>query len=219
MGLAGIKSLSEISSNIVTWFSANDINLPIGSTLTTLAGREGKDSVSVIVGGYTLQLDSEGYKCIRTTGTTHTCNCNDSVTTTNNETFIGVVNSKGNYQIASPYHEGTSIAISTTSFSYANFTVGNGRVLYPFIGNKKRIITGVFTPAAMLVYEGLTLVATLLNPTQLTRTSVGGVFRGDANSTNVEVDYYHVVRIQEALSGEKLRQAIRSVAYEHGVKV
>ena len=226
----GVKKISEIvdPSKIVSWFNASDINLPIGSYVNSITGREGKDSATVTnTNTFTLQVDEQGYKYL-SVFSTNRFNTTTSVAPNNNETLILVLNNKSVSNYVFGYVNGVVngfVQISAFNLSYSNFTVGSGRlaVSSPATGgpfNRKIVVTGVMTGTAMYLYDGLVLIGTLNNPVLSSAgATTGSVFYPQVNTLAEEVCYYSIVRIQEALSGEKLKQTIRSVAFENGVKI
>ncbi len=212
------KRLKDITSLIVSDFNACDINAASGSAVTALTGRDGKDTANATVGTFTLLYDADGFKFIRTVDEQAVFWTHTSLIENNNETFIFCSRiSNATYALGM---SGDYINVGQSRFAYANYTVNSGTMLFtkPTVGTKQ-IITCVIDGTTMKVYVGFKLTATLNNPALSSLNTTKYIFRSQNNSTNENCDFYSITRIQEALTGDRLLQAIRIKAFENGIKV
>ncbi len=211
------KSLKDITSLIVSDFNACDITVAAGTAVTTLTGRDGKDTANTGY-SYILLYDAFGYKFLRNSDLNATFTTTTNIVENNNETFIYCSTITGaNYCLGI---SGDYINLGQSTFSYANYTSGQGSMLFtkPTLGTKQ-IITGVMDGTTMKVYVGFKLVATMNNPTLSSMSSYKFIFRIQNNTSNLNCDFYSMTRIKEALTGDRLMQAIRIKAFENGIKV
>ncbi len=219
----GIKQLSDISSNVAFYYSANDINLPVGSDVLSLTSRVGSDACTFF--GSTnygkMQLDEQGFKYITfdatVNGAFYYSNAGKLYTPNNSETFVYVLDN-----IASAgYHVGFDSAPNFTQlyfagFSYADDVVGSSRLTYVNAGSTKTIVVARFSSSKMEIFSRKKSVGTILNP--VTYTTFTG-YRYKLFPAQSGSRHYAVMNIKEYLSDDKMNQLIKLIAFEHGVKI
>lgn len=248
MSLSSVDRIEDLinPSDVVFWYSADDINLSIGSDITTNINSRFVTNVGVKqnkAGRAKLIVDDKGFKCIETRAIpsfTDYFITTNLFTPTNNETFIVVAameTSSTNYvgiigDIVGPTYSSqfNFQSYNSYSFNYSNHVVGSGRVTFykadmVFSSYMKQILVGVMQPNKLrLIVKNPTgsYDVNIADPTNLV--SPTGVkntifLSGLTNPLGQKARHYCAIRIANTYSEDTLKKIIRRVAFEHGVRL
>ncbi len=227
MSLSSIDRIEDLvnPSNIKIWVSANDVNASIGANVNTVTCKyTGTVFTKETANNFTLQTDSQGFKCLRSPSgqDLRYHNAGYSLTMTNNEIFIGIFNQyvKTYANVIGVYGGLRPGGIGLSSFPYADYTVGSGRVVWNASDNfgRKVLNVGVMSPSIMYALDGFRIKSSKANPTLASGTNINKLFINQTGTASI-VDWYFVARIQEVPTQDKLKKLIRAIAFQHGVQI
>lgn len=222
MSLSSLDRIEDLvnPSNIKIWVSANDVDASlIGSEVPSVTDRyTGATYNANGAGDLKLQVDSQGYKCIRTLGAVNNNFIIPAIPYNNNEIFIGIYNVYTTATNVLLYGGSNVVSLGQGAFLYADNITASSKINFSAVYGSKTVQVGVFTSTEMYAMRNFNKVASLANPTTGSGSPNARLFN-NVIAPSTTVDYYFFARIQEVPTADKMKKLIRTIGFEHGILI